>query len=46
MIACRERTTCSPGPDFEPVEADLEDVYFCAIAGRIGRRRESSEKQL
>jgi ABC-type multidrug transport system ATPase subunit len=36
----------SPGPDFEPVEADLEDVYFCAIAGRIGRRRESSEKQL
>lgn len=36
----------SPGPDFEPVEADLEDVYFCAIAGRIGRRRESPEKQL
>jgi len=36
----------SPGPDFEPVKADLEDVYFCAIAGRIGRRRESPEKQL
>jgi ABC-2 type transport system ATP-binding protein len=36
----------SPGPDFEPVEADLEDVYFCAIAGRIGRRRESPEKTL
>jgi ABC-type multidrug transport system ATPase subunit len=36
----------SPGPDFELVEADLEDVYFCAIAGRIGRRRESPEKTL
>jgi ABC-2 type transport system ATP-binding protein len=36
----------SPGPDFEPVEANLEDVYFCAIAGRIGRRRESPEKTL
>jgi ABC-type multidrug transport system ATPase subunit len=36
----------SPGPDFEPVEADLEDVYFCAIAGRIGRRRDSPEKPL
>jgi ABC-type multidrug transport system ATPase subunit len=34
----------SPGPDFEPVEADLEDVYFCAIAGRIGRRRGAPEK--
>lgn len=33
----------SPGPGFEPVEADLEDVYFCAIAGRIGRRRQPPE---
>jgi ABC-2 type transport system ATP-binding protein len=33
----------SPGPDFEPAKPDLEDVYFSAIAGRIGRRRETSE---
>ena len=32
-----------PGPGFEPVEADLEDVYFSAMAGRIGRRREQPE---
>jgi ABC-2 type transport system ATP-binding protein len=25
----------APGPGFEPVEADLEDVYFCTIAGHI-----------
>ena len=30
----------SPGAGFEPVEPDLEDVYFCTMAGRIGRRRE------
>ena len=35
----------SPGPGFEPVEADLEDVYFSAIAGRIGRRRQPSERR-
>jgi ABC-type multidrug transport system ATPase subunit len=29
-----------PGSGFEPVEPDLEDVYFSAMAGRIGRRRE------
>jgi ABC-type multidrug transport system ATPase subunit len=29
-----------PGTEFEPAKPDLEDVYFCAIAGRIGRRRE------
>ena len=23
-----------PGPDFEPVEPDLEDVYFCALSER------------
>ena len=27
-----------PGSGFEAVEPDLEDVYFCAMAGRIGRR--------
>jgi ABC-type multidrug transport system ATPase subunit len=32
-----------PGPDFELVEPDLEDVYFSAMAGRIGRRREQPE---
>jgi ABC-type multidrug transport system ATPase subunit len=32
-----------PGPGFEPAEPDLEDVYFSAMAGRIGRRREQPE---
>ncbi|HEX6051424.1 MAG TPA: hypothetical protein VFZ21_19225, partial [Gemmatimonadaceae bacterium] len=30
----------SAGPGFEPAEAALEDVYFSAMAGKIGRRRE------
>ncbi|MFO1396766.1 MAG: ABC transporter ATP-binding protein [Burkholderiales bacterium] len=25
----------APAPDFEAVEADLEDVYFCTIAGHL-----------
>lgn len=25
----------APAPGFEPVEADLEDVYFCTIAGHL-----------
>ena len=29
-----------PGDGFEPVQPDLEDVYFCALAGHVGRRRE------
>ncbi len=29
-----------PGPGFERVEPDLEDVYFSAMAGHIGRRSE------
>jgi len=29
-----------PGPDFEPVEADLEDVYFSVMAGHHGARAE------
>lgn len=28
-----------PGPDFEAAEPDLEDVYFSALAGHVGRRR-------
>ena len=27
-----------PGPEFEPVEADLEDVYFSVMAGHYGAR--------
>ena len=27
-------------PGFEAAEPCLEDVYFCALAGRIGRRSE------
>ena len=30
----------APGPGFEVAEPDLEDVYFSAMAGRIGQRRE------
>ncbi|HEX2092567.1 MAG TPA: ABC transporter ATP-binding protein [Longimicrobiaceae bacterium] len=30
----------SPGPGFDPVEADLEDVYFSTMAGYHGRIRE------
>lgn len=33
----------TPGPGFEPAEPDLEDVYFSAMAGRIGRRREQPQ---
>ena len=29
----------SPGPAFEPAKPDLEDVYFSAVTGRIGRRQ-------
>src|SRR5688500_16352362 len=35
-----------PGAGFEAVEPDLEDVYFSAMAGRIGRRREEPELAL
>ncbi len=28
----------APGPEFEAVEPGLEDVYFAAMAGHIGRR--------
>jgi hypothetical protein len=26
----------APEPGFEPVEPELEDVYFCSIAGHVG----------
>ena len=28
----------TPGPEFEPVEPDLKDVYFAVMAGRAGAR--------
>jgi ABC-2 type transport system ATP-binding protein len=31
----RANAESSPGAGFEPVEADLEDVYFSAVAGRL-----------
>ena len=34
----RVHNDTSPGPDFESAEPDLEDVYFSAMAGHIGRR--------
>ena len=36
----------APGPGFEPAEPELEDVYFGALAGHIGRRREQAEPAL
>lgn len=33
----------APGPGFEPAEPDLQDVYFGAMAGRVGRRRARPE---
>ena len=33
----------SPGSGFEPVEPDLEDVYFSTMSGRYGGRREPPE---
>ena len=35
----------TPGPGFEPARPDLEDVYFSAVAGRIGRRRAHHESE-
>src|SRR5688572_19770798 len=35
----------TPGPGFEPAKPDLEDVYFSAVAGRIGRRHEHQESE-
>jgi ABC-2 type transport system ATP-binding protein len=32
----RVHSDTAPGPGFEPAEPDLEDVYFTALAGRIG----------
>ena len=37
----RVHSDTAPGPGFEPVEPDLEDVYFSAL--RIGQRREQPE---
>jgi len=33
----------APGPGFEPVEPDLEDVYFSTMTGHHGRRRAAVE---
>jgi ABC-type multidrug transport system ATPase subunit len=35
-----------PSPDFEPVNPDLEDVYFSTMAGHIGRRRDQPESEV
>ncbi|MGZ8379644.1 MAG: ABC transporter ATP-binding protein [Gemmatirosa sp.] len=35
-----------PGREFEPVEADLEDVYFSVIAGHHGARAEQDRGDL
>jgi ABC-2 type transport system ATP-binding protein len=33
----------APDPGFEATEPDLKDVYFCTMAGHIGRRSERRE---
>ncbi|MDQ2669648.1 MAG: ABC transporter ATP-binding protein [Gemmatimonadota bacterium] len=33
----------SPGAGYDPAEPDLEDVYFSAMAGQIGRRTQRTE---
>jgi hypothetical protein len=33
----------APGLGFEPAEPDLEDVYFSAMSGHIGRRSQEPE---
>jgi ABC-type multidrug transport system ATPase subunit len=33
----------APGPDFDPAEPDVKDVYFSTMKGHIGRRREQQE---
>src|SRR5262245_704369 len=35
----------APSPDFEPVNPDLEDVYFSTMAGRIGQRRDQPQPE-
>jgi ABC-2 type transport system ATP-binding protein len=35
-----------PGPEFEPVEADLEDVYFSVMAGHHGARAAQDRRDL
>ena len=35
-----------PGEGFEPVEPDLEDVYFCTMAGHLGRRHPRPEMEV
>jgi hypothetical protein len=42
-VYCESPSGPGPGHGFEPVKPDLEDVYFSAMAGRIGRRREHQE---
>jgi ABC-type multidrug transport system ATPase subunit len=36
----------APGPGFQPAEPELEDVYFGAMAGHVGRRRARPEPEV
>ena len=35
-----------PGPDFEPAEPELEDVYFSTMAGYMGLRRQQPQPEV
>lgn len=36
----------SPGPDYEPVDPELQDVYFSVMAGHYGRRAMGTDAAL
>ena len=40
----RVHSPTSPGAGFDPVEPDLEDVYFSAMAGHYGRAATKSRQ--
>ena len=42
----RVHADAAPGRGFEPAEPYLEDVYFSAMAGHIGRRRGQPEPRV
>ena len=46
VVHVYDGTDDGPGPAFEPVEPDLEDVYFCTMAGHLGRRHPRPEMEV
>ena len=40
----RIESDTAPGSGFDPVEPDLEDVYFSTMSGQLGRRRQQQQE--